>query len=163
VFDNSALTQFTRAMFLISKENIFFGVVIGLFFCFMFLTDKLEWPVEPACGDAVVGLVWRNVMCPVMATRQDHVRALQHMRITRYMYTKICTVYSVHCTGSEPVFVILLRSPGIDSKPGGLVLQPYLMYRPARLHSMIVHRLAESIPWNRFLKRLQIRALYTLC
>ncbi len=58
---------------------------------FIFLTDKLEWPVEPACGDAVVGLVWRNVMCPVMATRQDHVHALQHMRKIRCMY--IVTVH----------------------------------------------------------------------
>ncbi len=46
----------------------------------------------------------------------------------------------------EPKFVNLLRSPGIDSQPGGPVRQPYLTYRPARLH-----RLAESIPWNRFL------------
>ncbi len=29
-------------------------------------------------------------------------------------------------TGSEPVFVNLLRSPGIDSQPGGPVRQPYL-------------------------------------
>ncbi len=39
-----------------------------------------------------------------------------------------------------------LRSPGIDSQSGGPVRQPYLTYRPARLH-----RLAKSIPWNRFL------------
>ncbi len=53
---------------------------------------------------------------------------------------------------SEPIFVSLLRSPGIDSQPGGPVRQPFLMYRPARLNS-----LAESIPG--LLKRLQIRAL----
>ncbi len=40
----------------------------------------------------------------------------------------------------------LLRSHGIDSQPGGQVRQAYLTNRPARLH-----RLAESIPWNRFL------------
>jgi len=40
----------------------------------------------------------------------------------------------------------VFRSPGIDSKPGGPVRQPYLAYWPARLH-----RLAESIPRNRFL------------
>jgi hypothetical protein len=39
-----------------------------------------------------------------------------------------------------PEFAILLRGPGIDSQPGGPVQQPYLTYRPARLH-----RLAESI------------------
>ncbi len=44
---------------------------------------------------------------------------------------------------SESVFVNLLRSPGIDSKPGGPVL----------------HRLAESIPGLR--KRLQILAQVT--
>ncbi len=38
----------------------------------------------------------------------------------------------------EPGFVNLLRSPGIDSQPGGPVRQPCLTYRPARLH-----RLAE--------------------
>ncbi len=49
---------------------------------------------------------------------------------------------------SEPEFVISLRSPGIDSQPGGPLRQPYLTNRPARL-------LAESIPG--LLKRLQIR------
>jgi hypothetical protein len=51
----------------------------------------------------------------------------------------------------EPEFVNLLRSPGIDSQPGGPVLQPYLTYRSASQHS-----LAESIPG--LLKRLQVRA-----
>jgi hypothetical protein len=46
---------------------------------------------------------------------------------------------------SELEFVNLLRSQGIDSKPCGPVRQPYLTYRPARLHG-----LAESVPWNRF-------------
>ncbi len=49
-------------------------------------------------------------------------------------------------SSSEPVFVNLLRSPGINSQPGGPLRQPYLTYRPVRLHS-----LAESINWNRFL------------
>jgi hypothetical protein len=43
--------------------------------------------------------------------------------------------------GPEPVFLNLLRSPGIDSQPGGQVRQPYLLDRPAKLH-----RPAESIP-----------------
>ncbi len=47
---------------------------------------------------------------------------------------------------AESVFVDLLRSPGMDSQPGRPVRQPYLKYQPARLH-----RLAESIPCNRFL------------
>ncbi len=51
----------------------------------------------------------------------------------------------------EPVFVDLLRSPGIDSQHGGPVRQPYLSYRLARLH-----RLAKSIPWNRFLGYINI-------
>jgi hypothetical protein len=42
----------------------------------------------------------------------------------------------------EPEFVILLRSPGIDSQHGGQERQPYLTYRPA----------IEYIGWrNRFL------------
>jgi hypothetical protein len=51
------------------------------------------------------------------------------------------------------------KEPRIDSQPGGRVRQPYLLYLLARLH-----RLAESIPRNRFLgsKRLQIRAQATL-
>ncbi len=44
-----------------------------------------------------------------------------------------------------PVFLDLLRSPVIDSQPGGPVRQPYLSNRPVWLH-----RLAESIPRNRF-------------
>jgi hypothetical protein len=47
---------------------------------------------------------------------------------------------------SEPVFVNLLRHPGIDSQPGGPVRKPYLSYWPAMLH-----RLAESNPRNPFL------------
>ncbi len=51
----------------------------------------------------------------------------------------------------EPVFVGLLRSPGIDSQPGGPKRQNYLSYRPAKLH-----RLAESIPLNRFLSSINV-------
>jgi hypothetical protein len=47
---------------------------------------------------------------------------------------------------TESKFVNLSRSLGIDSQPGGSVRQPYLTCRPAGLH-----RLAESIPLNRFL------------
>ncbi len=41
----------------------------------------------------------------------------------------------------ELVSVDLLRGPEIDSQPGGPVRQPYLAYRPARLH-----RTEELIP-----------------
>ncbi len=60
----------------------------------------------------------------------------------------------------EPEFVNLLRNLGIDSQPGGQVRQPYLMYQPAGLH-----RLAESIPWNRFLGSLNVYkfGLCTFC
>jgi hypothetical protein len=40
---------------------------------------------------------------------------------------------------------------GINSQPGGPVRQPYLLYQLARLH-----RLAESIPQNRFLGSLNV-------
>jgi hypothetical protein len=53
----------------------------------------------------------------------------------------------------EPEFVNLLRSPGIDSQPGGPVRQPYLTYQSAMLH-----RLAESTVIPGLLKHLQIRA-----
>jgi hypothetical protein len=56
---------------------------------------------------------------------------------------------SISC--SEPVFVNLLRNPGIVSQPGVTVRQPYLSYRPARLH-----RLAESISRNRFLGSINV-------
>jgi hypothetical protein len=46
---------------------------------------------------------------------------------------------------SEPEFVNLLRSLGIDSQPGGLVRQPYVTYLQARARQ---HRPAEPIPWN---------------
>jgi hypothetical protein len=51
----------------------------------------------------------------------------------------------------EPVFVNLLRRPGIDSQPCEPVRQHNLSYRPARLH-----RLAESIRRNRFLGSLNV-------
>ncbi len=47
---------------------------------------------------------------------------------------------------SEPVFVAPLYRPEIDSQPGGPVRQPCMLYRPTRQH-----RLAASIPRNRFL------------
>ncbi len=57
----------------------------------------------------------------------------------------------LHRQRAEPVFVDLLRRPGIDSQPGGPVRQPYFSYRPAR-----VHRLAKSIPRNRFLGSINV-------
>jgi hypothetical protein len=57
----------------------------------------------------------------------------------------------------EPVFVYLLRSQEIDSQPGGPVRQPYLSYWPVSLH-----RLAESIPLNRFLGSINVYK-YGLC
>ncbi len=50
------------------------------------------------------------------------------------------------CSLAEPVFVNLLRSPGIDFQLGGPIRQPYLSCRPARQH-----RLAESNQRNLFL------------
>jgi hypothetical protein len=49
---------------------------------------------------------------------------------------------------TEPVFVNLLRRPGIDSQPGGPIRQPYLLYRPAGLHSTQAGGIdsSESIP-----------------
>jgi hypothetical protein len=52
---------------------------------------------------------------------------------------------------SEPVFVDLLRSPGIDSQHGRPGRQPYLSYRPARLH-----RLAEPVHQNQFLGSINV-------
>jgi len=57
----------------------------------------------------------------------------------------------------ETVFVNLLRSPGIDSQPGGPVRQPYLSYWPAMLH-----QLAESNPRNQFLVSFNVYN-YRLC
>ncbi len=69
-----------------------------------------------------------------------------HKRILikiRHMYST--AQYNAHFH-PEPKFLNLLKSPEIDSQPGGPVRHPYLTYRTARLH-----RLAESIPWNRYL------------
>jgi hypothetical protein len=44
-----------------------------------------------------------------------------------------------------------IRNKDINSQHGGPIRQPYLLYRPARLH-----RLAESIPRNRFLGSLNV-------
>jgi hypothetical protein len=77
---------------------------------------------------------------------------------------------------TEPVFVDLLRSPGIDSQPSGPIRQPYLLYWPAKLHGLAesisrnrfpsslnvykyglsLHKLAEFIPWSRFLNSINI-------
>ncbi len=52
---------------------------------------------------------------------------------------------------SKIVFVDLLWSPRIDSQAGVPVQQPYLSYRPDKLH-----RLAKSIPRNRFLGSINV-------
>jgi hypothetical protein len=51
---------------------------------------------------------------------------------------------------SQPEFVNLLRSPGIDSQLGGPVLQPCLTY------GLPGYILAELIPWNRLLGSLNV-------
>jgi hypothetical protein len=53
----------------------------------------------------------------------------------------LCSLAGRYVKYVEPEFVNLLKSPGIDSQPDGLVRQLYWTYWPARLH-----RLAESIP-----------------
>jgi hypothetical protein len=52
---------------------------------------------------------------------------------------------------SEAVFINLLRSPGIDSQPWR-ACTPTLLVVPARW----LHRLAESIPRNRFLGSINV-------
>jgi hypothetical protein len=48
------------------------------------------------------------------------------------------------------VYVNLLRSPGIDSQPGGTVRQPYFSYWQARGRIINVYGAQESIPRNEF-------------
>ncbi len=48
---------------------------------------------------------------------------------------------------SDPVFVNLLKSPGIDSQSGGPVRQPFLSYRPARLYIGWWNRLLGIDSW----------------
>ncbi len=55
-----------------------------------------------------------------------------------------------HCT-PEPVFVNLLRSPGIDSQPGGHCDNLFVVTA-----SQSTYRLTESIPRNRFLGSLSV-------
>jgi hypothetical protein len=47
---------------------------------------------------------------------------------------KSCPSWLLSVHSSEPVFVDHLRSPGIDSRTGGPVRQPYFSYRPAEPH-----------------------------
>jgi|688.fasta_scaffold190272_2 hypothetical protein len=89
-----------------------------------------------------------------------------------YIY-KICNIYSlvsartcVLCSVSlkllQKLFLSVIqdfrarickrfKSPGINFASLVPVRLPYLPYRPARLH-----RLVESIPWNRFLSSLNV-------
>ncbi len=89
-----------------------------------------------------------QVFPQVKGSVQRDIRGVGKLAVLRYKYGTLAIELS------EPVFVNLLKSPGIDYQPGG-PQQPYLTYRPARQH-----RLAESIPRNRFLERLQIRVLF---
>ncbi len=93
---------------------------------------------------AVLGLDFRfhDVGAPFWRSRVINYQSIKDIRLIPANLRDYCI---------ESVFVDLLRSPGIDSQPGGPVWQPCLTYRPARLH-----RLAESIPG--LCNRLQIRA-----
>jgi hypothetical protein len=62
-----------------------------------------------------------------------------------------------HSTGLRARICKPFKEPRIDSQPGGPVRQPYLFYRPARLH-----RLAESILRSRLLGSLNVYK-YGLC
>ncbi len=66
----------------------------------------------------------------------------QTLWYARYICTVLCgwqylfTRNKGEQGSSEPEFVNLLRSPGINSQPGRPVRQPYLTYRPARLYTV---------------------------
>jgi hypothetical protein len=81
--------------------------------------------------------------------------------VTKVLSPSLCNKVgppgSILCRRTELVFVDLLRSPKIDSQPGGTVRQPYLSFRPDRLH-----RLAKSNPRNRFLGSINVYK-YGLC
>ncbi len=90
---------------------------------------------------------------------RGHLFVLEQTRITGCLSSSHPALCSLLCfstifpsdqspnfKATEPEFVNLLRGSGKDFQPGGPVQQPYLTYRHARLH-----RLAESIPWKRFL------------
>ncbi len=68
-----------------------------------------------------------------------------------------------HSGNPVPVFVNLLRSPGIDSHPGGPVRQTYLSFRPGRLHTGWQNRFLGSTNiykyglWAKNLARLPLR------
>ncbi len=83
--------------------------------------------------------ILQNVFTILLEPERDY-------REREFLSWKKCSSLS-----SEPKFVNLFRCPGIDSQPGGQVRQPYLTYRAAR-----IHRLPESIPWNRFLGSLNV-------
>jgi hypothetical protein len=86
----------------------------------------------------------------VMGTCCPYMSSLNCCYQTKYCCDEyMSSLYVDHF--SEPVSVDLFRSPEIDSQPGGPVRQPYLAYRPARLH-----RMAESIPRNRFLGSINV-------
>jgi hypothetical protein len=61
---------------------------------------------------------------------------------------------------TEPVFVVLSKSPGINSQPAGPVpRQLYLSYQPARLHTVSWRK---SIPGDLFLGSINLYK-YGLC
>jgi hypothetical protein len=90
----------------------------------------------PSCASSCIRSLLRQFMHLFLA-------AAVHAAITKCGSS--CAYCTPCCDNPEPVFVNLLRSPGIDSQPGGPVRQPCLLYRPAKLN-----RLAESISRNRF-------------
>jgi hypothetical protein len=76
------------------------------------------------------------------------------------LHKKSCSRLFCGFTEMECRARICICSPGVDSQPGWPIRQPYLSYRPARLHTTQAVGIdsSESIPGLH--SRLKIRALY---
>ncbi len=96
---------------------------------------------QSAVREGVSEVNSRDSMPPLRAKNDQYISSLE----TFSQLAITDRVFHRWSLWKEPVFVNVLRSPGIDSLPGSPVRQPILSYRPARLH-----RLAESIPRYRF-------------
>ncbi len=70
----------------------------------------------------------------IVACRRTEYSAPPLSHINRFTVTLQRPFSSLQRQSAEPVFLNLLRIPGIDSQSDGPVRQLYLSYRPAMLH-----------------------------
>jgi hypothetical protein len=129
----------------LSSLHLWDGEGAGLSWCspFRVLTPPMVASIGSSCAVKYRSKTEQKIRC---RAKKNNRRICKHSRSpgidSKESIPPACAAWR-----AEPVFADLLSRPGIDFQPR----QPYFSYRPVRLH-----RLAKSIPRNRFLGSINV-------